>query len=228
MASKINTAFEVSNSNITRNNTQNIAGTFGATNDDVFVADICPAGTLCVPTTLLPNEGYEQFDLLNGNTWRMEVAPDGTVARDGDFTGIYAFNSYDVRKAQNNRENVFAVGADMLGVELPKNAIGDFTEIIIGETYLFADGNFSTPPDTTNKYITIQNGYLTASDTEPSDGVGLYFVAINSRAMTIGARYAGFDGYYCIAQSKPSSGGGGDADSDIVDIGEVDYMTLKS
>ena len=197
MASKEKTAFEVSVSNITRNNIQNIPGTFGAVEDDEFVGDICPAGTLCIPLALMENDGYT--GILNGNTWQMIVAEDGKAGRLGDHTGIYAFNSYDVRKVQSG-ENVWALGANMLGLELPAKALGDFTEIIVGEQYTFGEGNFDTlPADDTEIYVAIDDGYLVASSTPPTDGDGVYFKILRTKSFTEGTRYAGFDGYVCQA-----------------------------
>lgn len=197
MASKANTAFEVSVSNITRNNIQNVPGIFGAGTGTDFESEICPAGTLCVPQALVENEGYT--GILNGNTWQMVVAADGAAGRLGDHTGIYAFNSYDVRKVQSGN-NVWALGANFLGLELPAGAIGDFTEIIINEQYTFGVGAFTTAPvDATYIYATIDDGYLVASDTAPSAGDGVYFKILRTKSFTEGTRYAGFDGYVCQA-----------------------------
>lgn len=206
MPSISNTAFEVSVSNITRNNIQNVPGYFGTVSDGTFTGDACPSGFLCVKSALAPSEGYAGFgpngtDILNGNTWQFVGAANG-LAGDGfpgDHTGIYAFNSYDVRQVSDGT-NVWKLGANFLGLELPKGVRGDFTEIIIGEQYTFGAGNFSTlPADATNIYATITNGRLAATATKPTDG-GVYFEILRTKGFTVGARAAGFDGYVCVAK----------------------------
>lgn len=204
MASIANTAFEVKVTNIQRNNTQNVAGKFGSFSDDTFTPDVCASGFLCTEASLLPNEGYETLGpngdpILNGNSWYMVAATDGAAGALGDHTGIYAFNSYDVPKATNNLGNVWNLGANLLGQELPADEIGTFTEIIVGEQYKFGAGNFSTAPSAGAIYATIANGRLVASSTAPSAGDGVAFVILRQEGFTVGARYAGFDGYICKA-----------------------------
>lgn len=193
MASIANTAFEPKVTNLQRNNTQNIAGTFGTVADGTFTGAICPSGFLCTQYNLIANEGYASFGILNTNTWEMVAAADGESAI-GDHTGIYAFNSYDVPKATNANGNVWNVGANTLGLELPAGELGTFTEIIAGEFYKFGVGNFSTAPTSGAIYATIVNGLLVASSTAPSAGDGLCFHILAEEGFTLGARY-GFDGY---------------------------------
>ena len=206
MASIANTAFEVTVSNITRNETQNITGKFGSGQSPSFVSDICPAGFLCIRQAPLPNEGSqglgpENGNIMNGNAWEMIAAANGlSGGMYGDHTGIYAFNSYDVRKVQSGA-NVWMLGANFLGLELPKDERGTFTEIIIGEQYTFGAGNFSTAPtDDTYKYITIANGLLVAATSAPAAGTGVYFELMGEKAFTVGARNAGFGGYTVMAK----------------------------
>lgn len=213
MASIANTAFEVIVSNITRNNIQNVTGIFGAGADASFVSDICPSGFLCVQQALLPNSGYEGMgasgaDILNGNAWEMIAAASGLSAgRYGDHTGIYAFNSYDVRKVASGA-NVWQIGANFLGLELPKDERGTFTELIVGEQYAFGVGNFSTAPSgATYKYATIANGLLVASTTIPAAGSGVYLEILYPKTFTVGARDAGFGGYVCrVARTAEAAG----------------------
>lgn len=200
MASIANTAFEVCVSNITRNETQNIPGYFGAGVGTEFVADICPSGFLCVRSELTASEGYENITtpLLNGNTWRMVAATNGIVeGRTGDHTGIYAFNSYDTAMAKQG-DNRWRLGANTLGLELPAGERGDFTELIVGEQYCFAAGNFSTAPTdlTTTIYATISNGRLVAGSSAPTDG-GIYLKIYRAKNFTVGTRNAPFNGYVC-------------------------------
>lgn len=218
MASIPDTAFEVSVSNISRNNTQNVAGKFGTGTGTTFKSEICPSGMLCVQGALLPDEGYEKLgpsgaNILNGNTWEFVAAATGAAApMIGDHTGIYAFNSYDVRQVSDG-PNVWRLGANFLGLELPADMTGDFTEIIIGEQYTFGAGNFSTLPSGAGAiYATIANGRLVASSTKPADGSGVYFTILRSKAFSVGARYAGFNGYVCRAMRAPEEKGG---DTDV-------------
>lgn len=196
MASIANTAFEVSVSNITRNETQNIPGYFGAGVGDEFVADICAAGFLTVRSELTQSEGYPA-GVLNGNTWRMVAATSGTVdGRPGDHTGIYAFNAYHTNEIQQG-DNVWKVGANTLGLELPAGNRGDFTELIVGEQYTFGAGNFSTlPSDDDEIYATISSGLLVATDTAPTTGEA-YLRILRTKNFTVGTRNAPFVGYVC-------------------------------
>lgn len=198
MASIANTAFEVSVSNSTRNETQNVPGYFGSGTGDEFAPDICPAGFLVTRSELTESEGYEQYSVLNGNTWRFVAATAGTVeGRPGDHTGIYAFNCYDVNSVAQGG-NVWKVGANTLGLELPAGVRGDFTELIVGEQYTWGAGNFSTLPTDleTTIYATIANGLLVASSTAPTDG-SVYLRIYRQKNFTTGTRNAGFDGYVC-------------------------------
>lgn len=218
MASITNTAFEVSVSNITRNETQNITGIFGAGADSAFKSEICPSGFLCTRQALLPNAGYEGIvdssskpTIMNGNAWEMIAATNGVAGgMYGDHTGIYAFNSYDVRKVQGGN-NVWMLGNNYLGLELPANERGTFTEIIIGEQYTFGAGNFSTAPTgPTYIYATIANGQLVASATAPAAATGVYFKILREKNFTVGTRNAGFKGYVCqalrTAEAAPAAG----------------------
>jgi len=200
MAHIANTAFEVKVSNISRNNTQNVAGAFFTYADSTYTPEICPAGFLCVESALMANKGYEGkgasgADILNGNTWKFLGASNGAAGSLGDHTGIYAFNSYDVNKVSSVDGNVYNLGGNTLGLELPAGEIGDFTEIIIGEQYKFGKGNFSTLPASASAiYCTISSGRLVASTSAPSADTGLYFKILRTEPFSKGVRSA-FDGY---------------------------------
>lgn len=212
MASIANTAFEVSVSNITRNETQNVPGYFGSGVGAAFAPDVCPAGFLVVRSELTVSEGYERFNRLNGNTWNFIAAANGNAAegRTGDHTGIYAFNSYDVNQVSQGAapwQNTWKVGANTLGLELPAGVRGDFTELIVGEQYKWAAGNFSTAPsDETTIYATIANGLLVASATKPAAGSGVYLKIWRQNVpFTVGSRDAGFTGYVCEVLRTPAA-----------------------
>ena len=196
MASIAKTAFEVLVSNIARNNTQNIPGYFGSGTGTSFTPDTCAAGFLCTQSELAECEGYDSIP--NGNTWRMVAATNGNAGgRFGDHTGIFAFNSYNTQQ-DTIGGNLYHVGANTLGLELPSGERGDFTELIVGEQYCFGSGNFSTAPaDNTYLYATIAAGQLVASKSAPAAGSGVYMKILRSKSFTKGARYAGFDGYVC-------------------------------
>lgn len=189
MAQIANTMFEVTVSNSVNNQLQNVPGLFGTGTGTSFKGDVCSAGFLCVRNGLTPSDGYE--DKLNGNTWYFNAATDGNSGMQGDHTGIYAFNSYNVNRAVSGT-NAWNVGANTLGLSLPDGERGDFCEIIIGEQYTFGAGNFSTlPSGTTYKYATIANGLLVASTTAPADGSGVYFVILRSKQMNEGTSFWG-------------------------------------
>lgn len=201
MASIPNTAFEVSVSNITRNETQNVPGYFGTGVGDNFAPEVCPSGFLVTRSELTASEGYENLTnpILNGNTWRFIAAATGKVdGRTGDHTGIYAFNGHNIQQITSPSGNVYNVGADTLGLELPAGERGTFTELIVGEQYTWAAGNFSTVPTdlTTTFYATITDGQLVATDTAPTDG-SVYLRIWRQKNFTTGTWNAPFVGYVC-------------------------------
>ena len=61
-----------------------------------------------------------------------------------------------------------------LGLALPADERGDFTELMVGEQYNFGEGNFSTAPSDSLKFATIANGLLVAVAAAPTDG-SVYF-----------------------------------------------------
>lgn len=194
MAFVANTMFEVKVSNSVNNQTQNVPGKFGTGTGTTFAAVDCSAGTLCVQNGLIPSEGYEAKNILNGNTWYFNAATDGTSGgAQGDHTGIYAFNNYDVSKAVNG-DNQWNIGFETLGLGLPAGNRGDFTEIIIGEQYTFGKGNFSTAPgDTaTTGYATIAAGKLVYSASAPAAGSGVAFQILRRIPINQGTSFWGY------------------------------------
>lgn len=188
-----NTMFEVKVSNSVRNQTQNVPGKFGTGTGSSFVAADCSAGILCVQNGLIPSEGYETKGILNGNTWFFNAATDGTSSNtQGDHTGIYAFNNYDVSKATQG-DNQWNVGFETLGLGLPAGNRGDFCEIIVGEQYTFGAGNFSTAPGAGVKtgYATIAAGRLVFSATAPAAGSGVAFEILRTIPVNEGTSYWG-------------------------------------
>lgn len=177
------TMFEVLVSNSTKNDTQNVAGKFGTYSDGTFSPDICPAGFLCRQAALIHSEGYKNFGILSGNSWYFVSAADGKTNQ-SEKTGIYAFNSYDVNKVRIG-ENCYNVGADTLGLCLPSNEMGDFTELIVGEQYGFGTGNFSAVPNiSSQKYASVENGLWVPCENPPSSGI--YAQILRSKNMNEG------------------------------------------
>lgn len=185
MAKIANTAFEVYVSNSKRNDTQNITGKFGTVSGNTFTGDICSAGFLCVKNSRMANEGYESpFSLVsgafksvdglkNGNSFYMTQATSGVVAgATGDHSGIYAANTYDVNKLSDG-DMVVNFAGKTLGLAIPKDEKGDFTELVVGESYNFGAGNFSTLPSASLGYAKIVNGLWVAVAAAPTDG-GIY------------------------------------------------------
>ena len=137
MAQIKNTAFEVRVSNGPFNMLENITGIFHNTSQET---EICSAGFLVKRTTQVPNEGYTGIN--NDNTWYMEAA----AAADLVTTPIFACNPYQVNQIQDGaNDNVFKVGANTLGLALPKGEFGTFTHIVFDgmHIYRFGIGNLS-------------------------------------------------------------------------------------
>lgn len=186
------TMFEVTVSNSLRNQTQNVPGKFGTGTGEGFVGADCSAGLLCVQNGLLPLAGYEEFGMVNGNSWYMNAATSGTAGMLGDHTGIYACNTYDVSKVTNG-DLSYNLGAKTLGLGIPAGERGDFTEIIVGEQYTFGAGNFSTAPGAgvSTGYATIANGLLVYSASAPAAGSGVYFQILRTKPVNEGTTYWG-------------------------------------
>lgn len=197
-----NTAFEVYVSNSKRNDLQNITGKFGSFAGETFTPDVCSAGFLCVKHSLLPNAGYEAplglnngafaaaAGLKNGNSWYVVKATNGAAGgMTGDHTGIYACNTYDVNRATAG-DLVINIPGKTLGLAIPADERGDFTELLVGEQYNFGAGNFSTLPTALLPYATISNGLLVATDTAPTDG-SVYFDVMNINGRFVEGAYDG-------------------------------------
>lgn len=182
-----NTAFEVYVTNSKRNDTQNITGKFGSFTDGTFTPDDCSAGFLCTQHSLLPNSGYESAQsfnsasgnfekatgVKNGNSWYMVAAAGKATGLTGDHTGIYACNTYNVNRLGSG-DMIINFAGKTLGLGIPADERGDFTELIVGEQYNFGAGNFTTAPTDSLPYVTIANGLLAAQATAPTDG-SVYF-----------------------------------------------------
>lgn len=200
MAFTANTAFEVKISNGIYNGLQNVAGKFGSFADTVFTGADISAGFLAVQNSLIPAEGYESIvdgsskpKILNGNTWYFTQASSGIVAGyTGDHTGIYAANTYDVNKVTSG-DLAYNLGQKTLGLGIPADTIGDFTELIVGEQYKFGAGNFAATP-TVGQYVTVSSGkWSSSSGSAPTTGA-IYGKVLRKEPFNEGASYFG-DGY---------------------------------
>lgn len=202
MAYTANTMFEVIVSNSVHNQTQNVPGMYG-TYSGSFAPAGCDAGRLVTQHSLIPLRGYEDLTppILNGNTWYFVDAANGVSGGAyGDHTGIFAANTYDVNRVTGNGVS-YNLGVNTLGLGIPSNERGNFTELLVGEHYAFGSGNFTggTAPTSTNKYCTIANGLLTASSTVPAAGTGVYFEFLYSKPVNEGV-WLGQTGYVLIAK----------------------------
>ena len=198
MAYIANTAFEVKVSNSIYDGIQNVAGKFGSFSGTTFTPDVCSAGFLCVQNSLIPNQGYTTLTnpILNGNTWYFTAAAAGTVAgMTGDRTGIYASNTYNVHQVVSaNGDLKYNLGANTLGLAIPADEFGDFTELKVGEQYKFGVGNFASVP-TAGQYVEIANGLFSASSaTAPTTAGAVYGQVLRTEAFNEGASFWG-DGY---------------------------------
>lgn len=198
MAYIANTAFEVKVSNSIYDGIQNLAGKFGSFSSTTFTPDVCSAGFLCVQNSLIPNQGYERLTtpILNGNTWYFVEASAGTVAgMTGDRTGIYAANTYSVNQVVSaNGDLKYNLGANTLGLAIPADEFGDFTELKVGEQYKFGAGNFASVP-TVGQYVEIANGLFTSSSsTAPTTAGTVYGQVLRTEPFNEGASFWG-DGY---------------------------------
>ena len=193
-----NYMFEVTVSNSVRNQIQNVPGKFGTGTGTSFASEVCQAGTLCVQNGLLLNEGYEQFNIKNGNTWYFNAATSGAVSGNpGDHTGIYAFNNYDVNKATSqDGELQWNLGVNTLGLSLPQDTRGDFCELIVGEQYTWGADNFTAVPTDGQNYATIANGKWTPAASAPT-AAGVYAEILRTKNMNEGTTYWG-KGYVLV------------------------------
>lgn len=199
-----NYMFEVTVSNSVRNQTQNVPGKFGTGTGGSFNPLVCQAGTLCVQNGLIPSEGYEAFNILNGNTWYFNAAASGkVVGQPGDHTGIYAFNNYDVNKAVSG-DNQWNLGANTLGLPLPAGNRGDFCELIVGEQYTWGKDNFTAVPTEGQIYATIANGQWTPTQTAPTDG-SVYAQILRTKPVNEGTTFWG-DGYVLVIRRSVAAG----------------------
>lgn len=205
MAYIANTAFEVYVSNSKRNDTQNITGKFGSFTGQTFTPADCSAGFLCTQNSLLPNSGYESAQsfnstsgnyeaatgVKNGNSWYMVAAANGkATGLTGDHTGIYACNTYNVNRLGSG-DMIINFAGKTLGLGIPADERGDFTELIVGEQYNWGAGNFTTAPTASLPYATIANGMLTAVAAAPTDGSVYFQVMKLDGRFTEGAYDAG-------------------------------------
>ena len=197
MAFTANTAFEVKVSNGIYNGLQNVAGKFGSFADTVFTGADISAGFLAVQNSLIPAEGYESIvdgssnpKILNGNTWYFTQASSGIVAGyTADHTGIYAANTYDVNKVSNG-EISYNLGQKTLGLGIPADTIGDFTELIVGEQYKFGAGNFASTP-TIGQYVTVSSGKWSASSGSAPTTGAIYGKVLRAEPFNEGASFFG-------------------------------------
>lgn len=193
MAFTANTAFEVKVSNGIYDGVQNVAGKFGSFADTTFTGADISAGFLAIQHSLIPSEGYENLTAprLNGNTWYFTAASSGIVAGfPGDHTGIYAANTYDVNKLTDGADITVNFGEKTLGLGIPANVTGTFTELRVGEQYKFGAGNFASAP-TVGQYVTVSSGKWSASSGSAPTTGAIYGKVLRTEPFNEGASFAG-------------------------------------
>ena len=171
----------------------NIAGKFQASAADA----VCSAGFLCIRSALMNTAAYGSA-IKNGNTWIMVEAEDDSLATDG----IYACNTYNVNEVVGANGNVYKIGQNTLGLDLPAGEIGAWTKIdfLSGDKiYRFGEGNLDGAIST-NTFFTITDGMLTPAAAAPSGTVGLpYFELVGTGTITEGT-YASITYYDVVAK----------------------------
>lgn len=203
-----NYMFEVTVSNSVNNQIQNVPGKFGTGTGAGFTGAVCQAGTLCVRNGLIPNEGYEDYNILNGNTWYFNATTANVIpaGRTGDHTGIFAFNNYNVNKATDAAGNAWNVGANTLGLSLPAGERGDFTELIVGEQYTWGASNFSAAVST-NTYFTVgANGQWVPTASVPTTSGVVYGQLVRTKNVNEGTTFWGTGYVLEIKRAAVSAG----------------------
>jgi hypothetical protein len=179
MAAIANTAAELRVSNHVWKKNKNVTGLF---QDAGGAPDICPAGFLVKPVSLMPCEGYTGIN--NEDAWIMQAADTA------DATGeVYFCNTFDVQELVDGQGNVYKVGAGTLGLPIPAGQRGTYTRIDGIEEHdqiRFGIGNFAATP-TVGQYATIAGGMLTPSATAPTATGTLYFEIMSTGNFTAGA-----------------------------------------
>ena len=170
MAYIANTAFEPRITNGRFDDEINIAGVYQYSSADA----VCSAGFLCVRSTRLGNEGYDNPSgtrVYNENAWIMVDATDS----DNADSVIYACNTYDVQYIEANG-NLYAVGGRTLGLPSISGRPCTFTRIDFDgqSVYRFGIGNLSAALST-NKYFTIDDGLLVPTASAPTTQGAIYF-----------------------------------------------------
>ena len=151
MAFTASTAFQIRRSNDRYDDLQHRTGLYGSFSGSVFIGADADAGLLCNIGDGIPEGGNY-----------MTLAADGSAE-------LYAANNGDVQRVAAG-DNTYAVGANTLGLGIPADTKGDFMHLVVGETYAWAPGNFTTLVTTTNKYAEVSNGYLVGSSSAPASG----------------------------------------------------------
>ena len=183
MAYTANTAFEARITNGRFNDLENIAGKFGTVSGTTLTPADCSAGTLCKQSFRLPCEGFTGID--NENTWAMIAA----TSSDKADVQIYACNTHDVQLLSDGAGNNYAVGHRTLGLGVPADRYGNFTNIIFDgkHTYRFGIGCVSGDLGT-KQYCTIDAGLLKPAASAPTATGAIYFEVAGTGTFTEGTR----------------------------------------
>lgn len=171
------TAFEARVTNNFRDDLINVTGRYQASSAD---AD-CDAGRLVIRNGQLPCEGFT--GVKNENAWYMNDATSTTNA--GEV--VYAANTYEVQMLQGKHGNMYAVGAETLGLGIPAGRDGTFTKIVFDgdHAYRFGIGNVNAEIST-NTFFTIDAGKLKPAAAAPTANGALYFKLLDTGKFTEG------------------------------------------
>lgn len=179
-------------SNAAHDDIANIAGKFQASAADA----VCSAGFLCTRSAVANTEAYGS-SIKNENTWIMVEAESTDLAT----APIYACNSYNVNEA-TAAGNVYKVGQNTLGLDLPAGEFGAWTKIdfLSGDKiYRFGEGNLDGAIST-NTYFTIKDGLLHPAAAAPTGTVGLPYFELHGTGTIIEGTYASITYYDVIAK----------------------------
>lgn len=149
-------AFQPRRWNARYDDLQTVTGLYGSWSGSTFVPASCEAGFLCNKDAGIPAGGAY-----------MVAASDGSAK-------LYACNPTDVERL-SDANNTWAVGVETLGLGLPINKKGPFTEIKEGETYAFAPSNFATLVTASDKFATVSDGLLVGASELDASFTGWYF-----------------------------------------------------
>lgn len=186
-----NTAFEARIVNDRFDDLANVAGKYYASDAP---AD-CSAGLLVTRDSLLDCEGMPS-GTKNENTWKMVAA---TSAATVD-TPVYACDPFDWPLLSSQSGNLYAVGTETLGLGIPAGRFGNFRRVHFDNESVYRIGTGNTSgTQSTNQYLTIDNGTYKWAASAPTTTGAIYFKLMGTGTFTAGtsAAFTYFDVMAC-------------------------------